>query len=94
MVQAIQERHENFLLKSEIDKLREENETLRGIMNKSCCPNCGIATINSSEASMPPEEHQLRVENAKLKSEVRIIKSFLSHLLSSHTTNDHSSLIR
>ncbi|KAI9109432.1 hypothetical protein K1719_019486 [Acacia pycnantha] len=73
-IKAIQERHENLLLKSEIDKLREENEALRGIINKACCPNCGVPTISSSDASMPPEEHQLRVENAKLKSEIEKLR--------------------
>lgn len=69
-VQAIQERHENSLLKSEIDKLRDENKSLREQINKSCCPNCGTSTV-SRDATMTTEEQQLRIENAKLKAEVR-----------------------
>lgn len=68
-LQAIQERHENSLLKAEIDKLREENKTMRETINKACCPNCGTATT-SRDSSITTEEQQLRIENAKLKVEV------------------------
>ncbi|XP_028756131.1 homeobox-leucine zipper protein GLABRA 2 [Neltuma alba] len=90
-IKAIQERHENFLLKSEMDKLREENEALRGIINKACCPNCGVATI-SSDASMLPEEHQLRVENAKLKAEIEKLRTALAKGPPGSTTSPSSSL--
>ena len=68
-LQAIQERHENSLLKTEIEKLREENKAMRETINKACCPNCGMATT-SRDAAMSTEEQQLRIENAKLKAEV------------------------
>ncbi|GMN37203.1 hypothetical protein TIFTF001_006612 [Ficus carica] len=73
-IKAIQERHENSLLKSEIDKLREENKSLRKQINKSCCPNCGTATV-SRDATMTTEEQQLRIENAKLKAEVEKLRA-------------------
>jgi homeobox-leucine zipper protein len=69
MLQAIQERHENSLLKTEMDKLREENKTMRETINKACCPNCGTATTSRGTA-LTTEEQQLRIENAKLKAEV------------------------
>lgn len=69
-LQAIQERHENSLLKTEMDKLRDENKALRETIKKSCCPNCGSAT-SSKDSSLAIEEHQLRIENARLKSEVK-----------------------
>jgi len=69
ILKAIQERHENSLLKSELDKLKEENKTMREIINKSCCPNCGMVTA-TIEASMSTEEKQLLIENVKLKAEV------------------------
>lgn len=69
VLQAIQERHENSLLKTEIDKLKEKNKSLREIINKACCPNCGVPTT-SRDGAMPTEEQQLRIENAKLKAEV------------------------
>jgi homeobox-leucine zipper protein len=71
-MQAIQERHENSLLKSEIEKLREKNKTLRETLNKACCPNCGVPTTNK-DGAMPTEEQQLRIENVKLKAEVNFM---------------------
>lgn len=67
--QAIQERHENSLLKTEMDKLRDENKSLRETIKKSACPNCGFAT-SSKDASVATEEQQLKIENARLKAEV------------------------
>ncbi|XP_043724560.1 homeobox-leucine zipper protein GLABRA 2 [Telopea speciosissima] len=73
-IKAVQERHENSLLKSEIDKLREENQAMRETIKKACCPNCGFATSNR-DASMTTEEQQLRVENARLKAEVEKLRA-------------------
>ncbi|KAM7255608.1 hypothetical protein ACFE04_008506 [Oxalis oulophora] len=73
-IKAIQERHENSLFKSELEKLRDENKAMRETICKSCCPNCGLATTTSNRDSAnittTHEEQQLRIENAKLKSEV------------------------
>lgn len=69
-LQAMQERHENSLMKSEMEKLREENRSMREAINKSCCPNCGSLTSNS-EPTRTTEDQQLRIENAKLRAEVR-----------------------
>lgn len=69
-VQAIQERHENSLLKTEMEKLREENKCMRQTIKKACCPNCGFATSNKDSTMMTTEEQQLRIENARLKAEV------------------------
>ena len=59
LLQAIQERHENSLLKTELDRLREENKAMRETINKSCCPNCGMVTA-TIDASMSTEEKQLK----------------------------------
>uniref|UniRef100_A0A2P2LIQ7 Homeobox-leucine zipper protein GLABRA 2-like n=1 Tax=Rhizophora mucronata TaxID=61149 RepID=A0A2P2LIQ7_RHIMU len=75
-IKAIQERHENSLLKGEIDKLREENKSLRETINKSCCPNCGVATT-SRDSALTAEEQQLRIENAKLKAEIEKLRAAL-----------------
>ncbi|XP_061359335.1 homeobox-leucine zipper protein GLABRA 2-like [Gastrolobium bilobum] len=75
-IKAIQERHENSLLKTEIDKLKEKNKTLRDTINRACCPNCGVATT-SRDGAMPTEEQQLRIENAKLKAEVEKLRTTL-----------------
>lgn len=81
-LQAIQERHENSLLKSEMDKLRDENKAMRETIKKSCCPNCGSAT-SSRDASMTTEEQQLRIENARLKSEVWAEQTNLRYIMAS-----------
>ncbi|KAE7997460.1 hypothetical protein FH972_002096 [Carpinus fangiana] len=75
-IKAIQERHENSLLKGEMEKLRDENKAMREQINKSCCPNCGTATT-SRDASVTTEEQQLRIENARLKAEVEKLRAAL-----------------
>ncbi|XP_039118132.1 homeobox-leucine zipper protein GLABRA 2, partial [Dioscorea cayenensis subsp. rotundata] len=69
-IKALQERHENSLLKTEMEKLQEENKSLREMIKKACCPNCGLA-ISSKDTVMTSEEQQLRIENARLKAEVK-----------------------
>lgn len=68
-MQAVQERHENSVLKSEVDRIREENRCLRESAKNSCCPNCGFVTTNPEAAAMA-EDKKLRIENARLKTEV------------------------
>ncbi|KAJ9179203.1 hypothetical protein P3X46_011018 [Hevea brasiliensis] len=77
-IKAIQERHENSLLKTEMEKLREENKAMRETINKACCPNCGMATT-SRDSSLTTEEQQLRIENAKLKAEVEKLRAALGN---------------
>ncbi|XP_077219543.1 HD-ZIP IV family of homeobox-leucine zipper protein with lipid-binding START domain-containing protein [Tasmannia lanceolata] len=73
-IKAIQERHENSLLKSEMEKLRDENRSMRETIKKACCPNCGFATT-SKDTSMTSEEQQLRIENARLKAEIEKLRA-------------------
>ncbi|XAR50650.1 hypothetical protein NMG60_11005026 [Bertholletia excelsa] len=73
-IKAIQERHENSLLKSEMEKLREENKSLRETIKKACCPNCGFATT-SRDSSAATEEQQLKIENARLKAEIEKLRA-------------------
>ncbi|XP_044497443.1 homeobox-leucine zipper protein GLABRA 2-like [Mangifera indica] len=73
-IKAIQERHENSLLKGEMDKLRDENKAMREAISKACCPNCGTPTT-SRDTAMTTEEQQLRIENAKLKVEVEKLRA-------------------
>ncbi|XP_030525233.1 homeobox-leucine zipper protein GLABRA 2 [Rhodamnia argentea] len=72
-LKAIQERHENSLLKAEMEKLREENKAMRETIQKSCCPNCGSATT-SRDTALTTQEQQLRIENARLKAEVEKLR--------------------
>ncbi|WOG99208.1 hypothetical protein DCAR_0518556 [Daucus carota subsp. sativus] len=75
-IKAIQERHENSLLKTEMDKLRDENKALREATNKTSCPSCGTAT-SSKDAGVTSEEQQLRIENARLKSENEKLRAYM-----------------
>ncbi|KAF6164417.1 hypothetical protein GIB67_025243 [Kingdonia uniflora] len=72
-IKAVQERHENSLLKSEMDKLRDENLCMRETIKKACCPNCGFATSSKDVSSTG--EQQLRIENAKLKAEIEKLQA-------------------
>lgn len=77
-IKAIQERHENSLLKSEMERLRDENKAMRETIKKACCPNCGSATTSSNrDAALTTEEQQLRIENARLKAEVEKLRTAL-----------------
>ncbi|KAK3426636.1 hypothetical protein EUGRSUZ_F03040 [Eucalyptus grandis] len=75
-LKAIQERHENSLLKTEMEKLRDENKAMRDTIQKSCCPNCGSATT-SRDTALTTQEQQLRIENARLKAEVEKLRTAL-----------------
>ncbi|KAL8113836.1 hypothetical protein AgCh_020937 [Apium graveolens] len=67
-IKAIQERHENSLLKTEMDRLRDENKGLREIMTKGACLSCGVPA-SAKDAIFSSEQQQLRIENAHLKAE-------------------------
>ncbi|PIN13685.1 Transcription factor PHOX2/ARIX, contains HOX domain [Handroanthus impetiginosus] len=76
-IKAIQERHENSLLKTEIDKLRDENKALRDSIKKSSCPNCGFATSSKDSIAGTTEEQKLRIENSRLKAEVEKLRTVI-----------------
>ncbi|XP_050232565.1 homeobox-leucine zipper protein GLABRA 2 [Mercurialis annua] len=76
-IKAIQERHENSLLKTEMEKLRDENKAMRVTINRACCSNCGTATTSRDSSLTTDQEQQLRIENAKLKSEIEKLKAAL-----------------
>ncbi|KAL0862289.1 hypothetical protein Bca101_041407 [Brassica carinata] len=61
------ERHENSLLRQENDKLRAENMSVREAMRNPMCGHCGGSAV-LGEISL--EEHQLRIENSRLKDEL------------------------
>ncbi|CAN8240612.1 unnamed protein product [Cochlearia groenlandica] len=88
-IKAIQERHENSLLKAELEKLKEENKAMRESFSKasSCCPNCG-------GGGGPPHD-DLHLENSKLKAELDKLRAALGrtpyplHASSSSCSDDH-----
>lgn len=93
-MQAIQERHENSLLKAEIEKLRDENKGLRVTTSKNpSCPNCGFARSSNNATTLPAEEHQLRIENAKLRAEVILTyRNFMSEFTIKFKVSNSSNL--
>ncbi|KAK4283154.1 hypothetical protein QN277_000138 [Acacia crassicarpa] len=61
------ERHENLILRQENDKLRAENSMMKEAMANPICSNCGSPAI---PGQISFDEHQLRIENARLKDEL------------------------
>ena len=72
------ERHENSHLRAENEKLRGDNLRYREALANASCPNCGGPT---AIGEMSFDEHQLRLENSRLREEVymyiirRVIKN-------------------
>ncbi|XP_010267735.1 PREDICTED: homeobox-leucine zipper protein HDG2-like isoform X2 [Nelumbo nucifera] len=61
------ERHENTHLRTENEKLRAENMRYKEALSNASCPNCGGPT---ALGEMSFDEHQLRLENARLREEI------------------------
>ncbi|XP_020221720.1 homeobox-leucine zipper protein ROC5 [Cajanus cajan] len=78
------ERHENMILKQENDKLRAENSVMKEALANPICNSCGGPAI---PGQISLEEHQTRIENARLKDELNRIcalaNKFLGRPLSS-----------
>ncbi|XP_022968413.1 homeobox-leucine zipper protein ANTHOCYANINLESS 2-like isoform X1 [Cucurbita maxima] len=61
------ERHENAILKHENDKLRAENSVMKDAISNPTCNTCGGPSI---PVHLSFEEHQLRIDNARLRDEL------------------------
>ncbi|KAK0580758.1 hypothetical protein LWI29_005931 [Acer saccharum] len=72
-------RHENSLLRQEIDKLRAENMPSRDAMRNPICTNCGCPAI-IRDISL--EEQPLRIEIARLKDELDQVSALMGKFLS------------
>ena len=81
------ERHENIMLRQENEKLRAENSLMKEAMSNPVCNNCGGPAI---PGQISFEEHQIRIENARLKDELNRIcalaNKFLGKPISSLTS--------
>ncbi|XP_051135510.1 homeobox-leucine zipper protein ROC1-like [Andrographis paniculata] len=71
------EHHENTQLRAENEKLRAENLRYREALSNAACPNCGGPTplgvgagAGAGTGDTSFHEHQLRVENARLREEI------------------------
>ncbi|KAF7813258.1 homeobox-leucine zipper protein ANTHOCYANINLESS 2-like isoform X1 [Senna tora] len=72
------ERHENLILRQENDKLRAENSMMKDAMSNPTCNSCGGPAI---PGQISFEEHQLRIENARLKDELNRICALANKFL-------------
>ncbi|KAF7023902.1 hypothetical protein CFC21_036331 [Triticum aestivum] len=79
-IKATQERHENSLLKSELENLQKENRAMRQLAKgPSRCPSCGAAAASTDgfDAAAANQEQLLQLENAKLRAEVEKLRGAL-----------------
>ncbi|XP_075480747.1 LOW QUALITY PROTEIN: homeobox-leucine zipper protein GLABRA 2 [Primulina tabacum] len=89
-IKAIQERHESSLLKTEIEKLRQETKAIREAVKKSSCPNCGFSNSGKDAMTETGEEQKLRIENAKLKAEVERLRTMIEKYYGGTSPNSSS----
>ncbi|PRQ60048.1 putative transcription factor & lipid binding Homobox-WOX family [Rosa chinensis] len=78
------ERHENIILRQENDKLRAENGVMKEAMSNPICHNCGGPAI---PGQISFDEHQLRIENARLNDELSRICTLAQKFLGRPISN-------
>ncbi|XP_004309219.1 PREDICTED: homeobox-leucine zipper protein ANTHOCYANINLESS 2-like [Fragaria vesca subsp. vesca] len=78
------ERHENIILRQENDKLRAENGVMKDAMSNPICHNCGGPAI---PGQISFDEHQLRIENARLNDELSRICTLAQKFLGRPISN-------
>lgn len=66
-MKAQQDRADNVMLRAENDTLKNENYRLQAALRNIICPNCGGPAMIGEIAL---DEHQLRLENARLREEL------------------------
>ncbi|GAV72495.1 Homeobox domain-containing protein/START domain-containing protein [Cephalotus follicularis] len=81
------ERHENILLRQENEKLQAENDFLKQAMRSPACTTCGGQAI---PGDISYEQHQLRIENARLKDELNRICALANKFLGKPLTSSPS----
>lgn len=84
MNQTQLERHENIILRQENDKLRAENGVMKDAMSNPMCHNCGGPAI---PGQISFDEHQLRIENARLNDELNRICTLAQKFLGRPISN-------
>ncbi|GMJ06542.1 ANTHOCYANINLESS 2, ARABIDOPSIS THALIANA HOMEODOMAIN PROTEIN [Hibiscus trionum] len=72
------ERHENVILRQENDKLRAENDFLKQAMISPACNSCGGPAV---PGEISYDQHQLKIENARLKEELNRVCSLTNKFL-------------
>ncbi|XP_059452016.1 homeobox-leucine zipper protein ANTHOCYANINLESS 2-like isoform X2 [Corylus avellana] len=72
------ERHDHIILKQEYEKLKNDNDALRTAMANPVCNSCGGPAI---PGQISFDDHQLRIENARLKDELNRICTLANKFL-------------
>ncbi|KAK7307332.1 hypothetical protein VNO77_40290 [Canavalia gladiata] len=67
-MKAQQDRADNVILRAENETLKNENYRLQAALRNVICPNCGGPCIMGADLGL--DEHQLRLENARLREEL------------------------
>ncbi|GMH12050.1 hypothetical protein Nepgr_013891 [Nepenthes gracilis] len=78
------ERHENTQLRAENEKLRADNIRYREALSNASCPNCGGPT---AVGEMSYDEHNLRLENARLREEIDRISAIAAKYVGKPVVN-------
>ncbi|KAK7270509.1 hypothetical protein RIF29_23707 [Crotalaria pallida] len=72
------ERHENIMLRQENEKLRAQNSMIKEALSNPTCSNCGSPAI---PGQISFEDHQVRIENARLRDELTRIVTLTNKFL-------------
>lgn len=83
------ERHENIMLRDDNNRLRNENDAMRSKLANPICSNCGGTAIFNGAGMVSYEEHQLKVENARLKDEVARVRTLTDKFLGKQLPSAH-----
>ncbi|GAB4859453.1 Homeobox-leucine zipper protein roc2 [Ancistrocladus abbreviatus] len=78
------ERHENSQLRAENEKLRADNIRFREALSNASCPNCGGPT---AIGEMSFDEHNLRLENTRLREEIDRISAIAAKYVGKPVVN-------